>query len=188
LRAPSAGLFFARVNGQPKPCGVHRDQTGWLRWSDSNSEMSSQNIPLKGRTDFPGSSRNSRHRDYSRLSCRVCACLSAPAQSSLICITFTELRLIYAARRNDSRDHSRNDRVIPGSVRQRTNLRIPAVCVRGAVGPSHDACGDPPANRLRSAPGSVLASPSFMPCLRRRLRRSARLSLVAMATMRDPTP
>src|SRR5438876_183072 len=30
----------------------HRDRTAWLRWSDSNSEMSSQNIPLKGRTDL----------------------------------------------------------------------------------------------------------------------------------------
>src|SRR2546430_14670494 len=27
------------------------DLTAWLRWSDSNSEMPSQNIPLKGRTD-----------------------------------------------------------------------------------------------------------------------------------------
>jgi Histidine kinase-, DNA gyrase B-, and HSP90-like ATPase len=27
----------------------------WLGWEDSNSEMSSQNIPLKGRTDFRGS-------------------------------------------------------------------------------------------------------------------------------------
>jgi hypothetical protein len=41
--------------------GVHKladgDLTAWLRWSDSNSEMSSQTIPLKGRTDFRGSSR-----------------------------------------------------------------------------------------------------------------------------------
>ena len=29
-----------------------RDRTAWLGWEDSNSEMSSQNIPLKGRTDF----------------------------------------------------------------------------------------------------------------------------------------
>src|SRR5262245_50070837 len=33
----------------------HRDGTAWLGWEDSNSEMSSQNIPLKGRTDFRGS-------------------------------------------------------------------------------------------------------------------------------------
>jgi hypothetical protein len=33
------------------------DPTAWLRWSDSNSEMSSQSIPLKGRTDFRESSR-----------------------------------------------------------------------------------------------------------------------------------
>jgi hypothetical protein len=30
-----------------------RDQTAWLGWEDSNSEMSSQIIPLKGRTDSP---------------------------------------------------------------------------------------------------------------------------------------
>src|ERR1700716_1853377 len=37
------------------PCSdmAHRDRTGWLRWSDSNSETSSQNIPLKGRSDCP---------------------------------------------------------------------------------------------------------------------------------------
>jgi len=29
-----------------------RDPTAWLGWEDSNSEMSSQNIPLKGGTDF----------------------------------------------------------------------------------------------------------------------------------------
>jgi hypothetical protein len=44
-----------------------RDPTAWLRWSDSNSEMSSQNIPLKGRGIQP----NSGPRDYSRLSCGV---------------------------------------------------------------------------------------------------------------------
>jgi hypothetical protein len=33
------------------------DPTAWLGWEDSNSEMSSQNIPLKGRTDFQESSR-----------------------------------------------------------------------------------------------------------------------------------
>src|SRR3981081_3780748 len=32
---------------------AHRDRTGCLRWSDSNSETSSQNIPLKGRSDCP---------------------------------------------------------------------------------------------------------------------------------------
>ena len=41
--------------------GIHmlggRDRTGWLGREDSNSEMSWQNIPLKGRTDFQGSSR-----------------------------------------------------------------------------------------------------------------------------------
>src|SRR5258707_1008454 len=35
--------------------GIHmlpgRDRTAWLRWSDSNSEMSSQIIPLKDRAD-----------------------------------------------------------------------------------------------------------------------------------------
>jgi hypothetical protein len=34
-----------------------RDRTGWLGRQDSNSEISWQNIPLKGHTDFQGSSR-----------------------------------------------------------------------------------------------------------------------------------
>src|SRR5262245_11089759 len=34
---------------------VAGDWTAWLGWEDSNSEMSSQNIPLKGRADFRGS-------------------------------------------------------------------------------------------------------------------------------------
>jgi hypothetical protein len=34
-----------------------RDRTAWLGWEDSNSEMSSQIIPLKGRTDLRESSR-----------------------------------------------------------------------------------------------------------------------------------
>src|SRR5262249_39947671 len=38
-----------------RPDIARRDRTGWLGWEDSNSEMSSQNIPLKGRTDFRGS-------------------------------------------------------------------------------------------------------------------------------------
>jgi len=33
------------------------DRTAWLGWEDSNSEMSLQNIPLKGRTDFQESTR-----------------------------------------------------------------------------------------------------------------------------------
>jgi cyclopropane-fatty-acyl-phospholipid synthase len=33
------------------------DPTAWLRWSDSNPEMSAQNIPLKDRTDFQESSQ-----------------------------------------------------------------------------------------------------------------------------------
>jgi hypothetical protein len=36
---------------------AYRDPTAWLGREDSNSEMSSQNIPLKGRTVFRGSSR-----------------------------------------------------------------------------------------------------------------------------------
>src|SRR5262245_59629907 len=40
-----------------EPDIAHGDATGWLRWWDSNSEMSSQNIPLKGRIDFQGSTR-----------------------------------------------------------------------------------------------------------------------------------
>ena len=39
------------------------------RPKDSNSEMSPQIIPLKARTDSPGPSQSSGHRDYSRLSC-----------------------------------------------------------------------------------------------------------------------
>ena len=42
--------------------------TAWLGMRDSNSEMSGQNIPLKGRTDFRRSSR-SRPRDYARSKC-----------------------------------------------------------------------------------------------------------------------
>ena len=47
----------------------HRERTVWLAWKDSNSETSSQIIPLKGRIDLWESSRISGHRDYSRLSC-----------------------------------------------------------------------------------------------------------------------
>src|SRR5258708_35357382 len=36
---------------------AHRDRTAWLGWEDSNSEMSAQIIPLKGRTDLRESSR-----------------------------------------------------------------------------------------------------------------------------------
>jgi len=46
-----------------------RDPTAWLAWKDSNSETSSQIIPLKGRIDLWESSRISGHKDYSRLSC-----------------------------------------------------------------------------------------------------------------------
>src|SRR5262249_36190285 len=31
---------------------AHRDRTAWLGWEDSNSEMSTQIIPLKDRTDL----------------------------------------------------------------------------------------------------------------------------------------
>jgi hypothetical protein len=36
---------------------AHGDRTAWLGWEDSNSEMSSQIIPLKARADFPAPSR-----------------------------------------------------------------------------------------------------------------------------------
>jgi hypothetical protein len=39
-----------------------RDPTAWLGMQDSNSETSSQIIPLKGRTDLRESSRNWRQR------------------------------------------------------------------------------------------------------------------------------
>ena len=35
---------------------AHLDRTAWLGWEDSNLEMSWQNIPLKGSTDFQRSS------------------------------------------------------------------------------------------------------------------------------------
>src|SRR6516164_3817088 len=47
------GPICADFGGPPANNGG--DRTGWLGWEDSNSEMSSQNIPLKGRTDFRGS-------------------------------------------------------------------------------------------------------------------------------------
>jgi hypothetical protein len=43
-----------RVQSRFRPGG---DRTAWLRWSDSNSEMSAQIIPLKGRTDLRESGR-----------------------------------------------------------------------------------------------------------------------------------
>src|SRR6266566_8194187 len=43
------GPICADFGGPPANTG--EDRTGWLRWSDSNSEMSAQNIPLKGRAD-----------------------------------------------------------------------------------------------------------------------------------------
>jgi hypothetical protein len=45
------------------PDMAHRDRTAWLGVEDSNSEMTWQNIPLKGRR-FPGSSQNSGHGDH----------------------------------------------------------------------------------------------------------------------------
>jgi hypothetical protein len=39
------------------PANNGGDRTGWLGRQDSNSEMSWQNIPLKGHTDIQGSSR-----------------------------------------------------------------------------------------------------------------------------------
>jgi hypothetical protein len=47
---------------------AHRSRTAWLGWSDSNSEMSSQIIPLRGRTEISRNQPNSGHRDYARLS------------------------------------------------------------------------------------------------------------------------
>jgi hypothetical protein len=48
---------------------AYRDQTAWLGWEDSNSEMSSQIIPLKSRVDFAAIEPNFGHGDHSRLSC-----------------------------------------------------------------------------------------------------------------------
>src|SRR5438034_6839858 len=56
-----AGLFF-----RPSVCSgpvfvtgplAHGDRTAWLGWEDSNSEMSTQIIPLKDRIDLRESSR-----------------------------------------------------------------------------------------------------------------------------------
>jgi hypothetical protein len=41
----------------PHPDMAHRDQTAWLGWEDSNSEMSTQIISLKDRIDLRESSR-----------------------------------------------------------------------------------------------------------------------------------
>src|SRR6266545_4805565 len=46
-------LCVASIAGHPPMAGG--DRTAWLGWEDSNSEMSSQNMPLKGRTDFRSS-------------------------------------------------------------------------------------------------------------------------------------
>src|SRR6516225_6419097 len=54
--ATSRCCFIVGIRGS---CHDHRgarmttlgDRTAWLRWKDSNSEMSSQNIPLKARSD-----------------------------------------------------------------------------------------------------------------------------------------
>ncbi len=43
--------------GVPHRSRLHRDPTAWLVWKDSNSETSSQIIPLKGRIDLRESSR-----------------------------------------------------------------------------------------------------------------------------------
>jgi hypothetical protein len=45
----------------------YRDLTAWLGMSDSNSETSSQIMPLKARADSP--TTNSGHGDHSPLSC-----------------------------------------------------------------------------------------------------------------------
>jgi hypothetical protein len=53
-----AGCLKSRqVRSRSRVDPVHRDPTAWLGMKDSNSEMSSQNIPLKGRADFRECSR-----------------------------------------------------------------------------------------------------------------------------------
>ena len=47
-----------------KPDITQRDRTAWLRWSDSNSETSSQNIPLKGRSDSQDSAEFRPQRPF----------------------------------------------------------------------------------------------------------------------------
>src|SRR5215468_5047857 len=50
LISPQIRGFDSDARTSPVPIPA-----AWLGWEDSNSEMSSQNIPLKGRTDFRGS-------------------------------------------------------------------------------------------------------------------------------------
>src|SRR6266480_2529740 len=52
LTAPTSMALPCRWRSRPQhQMRTLGDRTAWLRWSDSNSEMPSQNIPLKGRTD-----------------------------------------------------------------------------------------------------------------------------------------
>src|SRR6266542_796145 len=66
----SRGAFFARVNGQPKPSGVHRDPT-----AAGHVSLELRNVVAKYDFErshgFPGIQPNSDHRDHSRLSCAV---------------------------------------------------------------------------------------------------------------------
>jgi ATP-dependent Clp protease, protease subunit len=48
--------IIATDTGQSVPDMAHRDQTAWLGWEDSNSEMSTQIISLKDRIDLRESS------------------------------------------------------------------------------------------------------------------------------------
>ena len=55
-RVGAADIGMATDFGGP-PANNGGDRTGWLGWEDSNSEMSTQIIFLKGRTDLRESSR-----------------------------------------------------------------------------------------------------------------------------------
>src|SRR5215469_5272211 len=56
-KRPPAGGSKAQMDCEPFMPDALRDRTAWLAMSDSNSETSSQIIPLKARADFQEFSR-----------------------------------------------------------------------------------------------------------------------------------
>ena len=66
VKVEGCELDIKKMDGQTGGFPVHilagGDRTAWLGMQDSNSETSSQIIPLKGRTDLRESSRNWRQK------------------------------------------------------------------------------------------------------------------------------